>query len=344
MKITPESIAVAARPTPAEIAAWLIAISLLISALVLHLLPALLAGLLVFELVHLISPWIALHLPGQRAKLIAVGLLSFLVALLLAAISLGLVAFFRSDTGSLTRLFAKMAEIIGDSRNVVPTWIVAYLPSDAETIKQAISTWLRTHATEVQLAGTEAGRLVVRILIGMIIGALLALHEMAPIEDCQPLARAMAERVERIRLAFRRIVFAQVRIATINASLTVVYLMIILPLAGVHLPLTKTMIAITFVAGLIPVIGNLISNTIILIVSLSQSLDIAMGSLIFLLLIHKLEYFLNARIVGSKIHARVWELLIAMLLMEAIFGLVGLVAAPIYYAYLKDELVARNWV
>lgn len=334
----------ASPPGPAEISAWLITLGLLIFVLIFHLLPALLAGLLVFELVHLISPWIAHHLPGQRSKLIAVGLLSILVALFLTAVSLGLVAFFRSDAGSLTRLFAKMAEIIDDSRQSVPLWITPYLPSDAETIKQAISTWLRTHASEVQLAGTEAGRLVARILIGMIIGGLLALREMVAMEDYKPLARALAGRAERVRLAFNRIVFAQVRIASINAALTAIYLMIVLPLLGIHLPLTKTLIMFTFVASLIPVIGNIFSNTVIIIVSLSHSLNIALGSLVFLLVIHKLEYFLNARIVGNKIHAQTWELLIAMLLMEAVFGLVGLVAAPIYYAYIKDELVAHHWV
>ncbi len=337
-------IPVAPRPTPAEIAAWLIASAVLIFILVFHLLPALLAGLLVFELVHLISPWIAQHLPGQRSKLIAVGLLSFLVALLLTAIGLGLVAFFRSDAGRLTRLFTEMAQAIGDSRRSVPLWITPYLPSDAETIKQTIGTWLRAHSTEVQLAGTEAGRLIARIAIGMIIGGILALREMVAMEDYQPLARALTERVKRIRLAFHRIVFAQVRIASINAALTALYLVLILPLLGIHLPLTKTMILVTFLAGLIPVIGNLISNTVIVIISLSQSLDVAVGSLVFLVFVHKLEYFLNARIVGNKIHARAWELLIAMLLMEAAFGLSGLVAAPIYYAYIKDELVAREWV
>jgi predicted PurR-regulated permease PerM len=58
--------------------------------------------------------------------------------------------------------------------------------------------------------------------------------------------------------------------------------------------------------------------------------------------VHKLEYFLNARIVGTGIHASAWELLVAMLLMEAAFGLPGLVGAPIYYAYVKDELVSRG--
>jgi predicted PurR-regulated permease PerM len=55
-------------------------------------------------------------------------------------------------------------------------------------------------------------------------------------------------------------------------------------------------------------------------------------------LIHKLEYFLNAEIVGNRIQAKSWELLLAMLVFEAAFGLEGLVAAPIYYAYIKTEL------
>ena len=37
-------------------------------------------------------------------------------------------------------------------------------------------------------------------------------------------------------------------------------------------------------------------------------------------------------------------MLIAMMLMEAAFGLAGIVAAPIYYAYIKAELRKRNVV
>ena len=133
-------------------------------------------------------------------------------------------------------------------------------------------------------------------------------------------------------------------IAAVNALLTAFYLAAILPLLGIHLPLVKTMVFITFVAGLIPVVGNLISNVVVVIVSLSISPFVAAGSLLYLVAIHKLEYFLNARLVGSRIEARAWELLLAMLLMEAVFGIAGLIAAPIYYAYLKDELTARGWV
>jgi predicted PurR-regulated permease PerM len=71
---------------------------------------------------------------------------------------------------------------------------------------------------------------------------------------------------------------------------------------------------------------------------------VALGSLTYLVVIHKLEYFLNARLVGTQIRARSWELLLAMLLMEAMFGIAGLIAAPIYYAYLKDELSGARLV
>ena len=93
-----------------------------------------------------------------------------------------------------------------------------------------------------------------------------------------------------------------------------------------------------FLLGLLPVIGNLMSNTLITIVGLSLSIWVAVAALGYLIFIHKLEYFLNARIVGGQISAKSWELLLAMLVFEAAFGLPGVVAGPIYYAYLKSEL------
>jgi hypothetical protein len=72
-----------------------------------------------------------------------------------------------------------------------------------------------------------------------------------------------------------------------------VFLAVVLPLLGVHLPLTKTLIVLTFLLGLLPVIGNLISNTLITIVGLSLSIWVAIGALGYLIVIHKLEYFLK---------------------------------------------------
>src|SRR3569833_3300968 len=88
------------------------------------------------------------------------------------------------------------------------------------------------------------------------------------------------------------------------------------------------MVAITFLAGLLPVIGNQISNTVLVVVGLSHSLHTAIIALIFLVTVHKLEYFLNAKIKNSQINARAWELLAAMLVMESVFGMPGGGAAP----------------
>jgi hypothetical protein len=88
-------------------------------------------------------------------------------------------------------------------------------------------------------------------------------------------------------------VFAQVRISTVNTILTALYLLVALPIAGVHLPLAKTMFAVTWVVGLSPVVGNLVSNTIIVILSLSVSLAVAVTSLVFLIVIRKFEYVRN---------------------------------------------------
>ena len=118
----------------------------------------------------------------------------------------------------------------------------------------------------------------------------------------------------------------------------------VLPLLGKPLPMAGALIVLTFVAGLLPVVGNLISNTFIVILSLSHGLGLTLISLVWLVGIHKLEYFLNAHIIGHKIKAAAWELLIAMLLMEAAFGLAGLIAAPVIYAQVKKSLIEKNWI
>lgn len=328
-----------------NIASWVLMACALIFVLLAHLLPALLAGLLVHELVHVISARISLsRLKGRKAKIAVVILLAAAVVSLLTVGTTGALVFFHSEAGSLPALLGKLAKILEDSKSMLPAFVQEYFPANTETLKQSIVAWLREHATELQGAGKEAGVVAAHVLIGMILGALVSLHEAAEEGKARSLSAALLARVRIFSQSFRRVVFAQVRIASINAVLTWLYLGAVLPLMDVHLPLMKTMIALTFILGLIPVAGNLVSNSIIVIVSLSVSLKLALVSLAFLVVIHKLEYFLNARIVGSEIKAHIWELLLAMLAMEAAFGLAGVIAAPIYYAYLKNELSIKGLV
>jgi predicted PurR-regulated permease PerM len=325
-----------------ELASWCLIAAALALVLWVHLLPALLAGLLVYELVHVIAP--LLRLSRERARLAAVVVLASLIVGLVAAAIFGTVAFFRSDAGSLPVLLQKMADIIDGARDVLPPWAVESLPGDIDELRQALARWLRQYAPELRLVGAEAGRAFAHILIGIVIGAMVALRERESRREHRPLARALIDRCKRLGDAFRLVVFAQLRISALNTIFTGLYLAALLPAFGVHLPLTKTLIAVTLVAGLVPIIGNLVSNTMIVVVSLAISPYVALVSLLYLVVIHKLEYFFNARIVGSQIRARAWELLLAMLVMEAAFGLSGVVAAPIYYAYLKQELADRGLV
>jgi predicted PurR-regulated permease PerM len=340
---TPQHIRADEPPRNYVVGALVITAALLWLTLRLDLLAALLAGLLVFELVHVLT----LRLPfvrEPRARLLAV---TFLVVVVVGLFSLGIFAtilFFRSETGGYVVLLRKGADVLQSWRGMMPDWIVASLPADAEALRESVLTWLKAHLAAVQNVGQEGTRLLVRIVVGMVIGALVALRQADPPVRYRPLAQALVNRATRFGEGFRRVVFAQVRIAALNTALTALYLVVVLPVLGIQLPLVKTMIAVTFLAGLIPVFGNLISNAAIVVVSLSVSPQVALGSLIYLIAIHKLEYFLNARLVGSQIQARAWELLIAMLLMEAAFGIAGLIAAPIYFAYVKDELSTAGWI
>ncbi|MDB5774392.1 MAG: putative rane protein [Herbaspirillum sp.] len=325
------------------IASWVIMALMLVMVMMAHLLTALLAGLLVYELVRTLTPLIHRRVTNRRAHLIAVLLLSAVVIGLLTAAVLALLAYFR-DPGRLTLLEAKLMIVIDHARTQLPNWTWSYLPDDVADVRSQVGDWLREHRGEVQLAGREAFTIFAHILIGMVLGAIAALHTANPLPVLQPLGAALLERCALLADAFGRVVFAQIKISTLNTLFTALFLLVGLRLAGVHLPLAKTMILVTFIVGLLPVIGNLISNTLIVMIALSVSLYVGVVALLFLVLVHKFEYFLNARIVGFQINARSWELLLAMLMAEALFGLPGLVAAPIYYAYIKRELYEMGWV
>jgi predicted PurR-regulated permease PerM len=324
------------------IASYPAAATALLLVMFLHLLPALIAGLLGYAVVDALAPLLERRWPGGWARQLVVGVLAVVVAGLLALLIFAAVAFFRAELGDPDTLFDRMMPMIDRARTQLPAWIVAYLPVSAEDFRYSATQLARTHATQLQVAGRETVHVFGRILVGLALGALVALTHARVAAATGPLQRDLSARCAHFTRAFHDIVFAQARISALNTLLTAIFLLIVLPLAGVHLPLTKTLIVITFIVGLLPVVGNLISNTLIVIVALSVSLWVALGALIFLILIHKLEYFLNAKIVGHRIHARAWEILLAMLVMEAAFGLPGVVAAPIYYAYLKGELTAAR--
>jgi predicted PurR-regulated permease PerM len=61
---------------------------------------------------------------------------------------------------------------------------------------------------------------------------------------------------------------------------------------------------------------------------------IALG---FLVVIHKLEYFLNSKIIGDRIKSPLWLTLIGLVLGEKLMGIPGMILAPVVLHYIKVE-------
>ena len=137
--------------------------------------------------------------------------------------------------------------------------------------------------------------------------------------------------------SFSRVIGAQIVISLINSALTAVFL------AWNGYPYKTILVVFTFLCGLLPIIGNVISNTLIVGVSFTISPRMALFALIFLIAIHKLEYFLNSKIIGDRIRTPMWLTLIGLVLGEKLMGIPGMILAPVVLHYIKVE-ASRNKV
>lgn len=129
--------------------------------------------------------------------------------------------------------------------------------------------------------------------------------------------------------SFRVVMGAQIIISAINTTLTSIFVLYF------GLPYAPMVIAITFLCGLLPIVGNLISNVIIVGIALTVSLKLALYALIFLIVLHKLEYFLNSKIIGDRIKNPVWLTLIGLIIGERFLGITGMILAPVVLHFIK---------
>jgi len=98
------------------------------------------------------------------------------------------------------------------------------------------------------------------------------------------------------------------------------------------------LIGAVFVFGLLPVAGNLISNTILTVMAFVTigpwAAAICLGLLIG---VHKLEYFLNSKIIGDIVHMPMFITLTSLVVCEVLFGIVGLMLAIPLVLFLRHE-------
>lgn len=315
-----------------------------------NLLVGFFAALLSYELSNLL----AMKINHKKARFMSVLTVGAVALSLVSGFFWGAISFLTSGE-KLSLIMYKMATILDEVRvnEHIPPLINKYIPDNINELNNFIISWLNSHATEAAIMGEGTVKVFIYIILGIIIGLLIAFHieldRSSPSFPTQHFNKPVAEwfgyHLNSFRYAVKSVIFAQAKISAINSLLTWVYLCLLLPYVfGVKLPFALSLVLLTFSVGLIPVAGNLISNTVIVIISLSVSIYVALGSLIYLIIIHKLEYFINAKIIGDKINAKPYELLISMLLFERVFGLQGVLLAPICWAYIKYELMQRELI
>ncbi len=185
---------------------------------------------------------------------------------------------------------------------------------------------------------------LVTFIIGLVIAVGAFINSRSP-DDPEPVVvrnnlydRTFAELMARANtfyLSFATVLGAQIIISSINTTLTSIFLF------WNHYPFAMVITGLTFVFGLMPIVGNLISNTIIISVGLTISPQMALWALFFLVFIHKLEFFLNSKIIGDRIKNPMWLTLLGLLLGEKLMGIPGMILAPVLLHYIKVE-ASRN--
>lgn len=350
------AIALPAPPGPVLTRGVVMASYLLVAGtLLLVMWRGLLPGLLCVCLGFLLTRWLTgclvnaarrvSNTPVRTLRLAQVAAAGVVMLLPLALLAVGLThsrGYLVEAPQQYRELLDYMARTVLELRLKLPPDMAAHLPEGAAEIQRTIAAYLGAKAGALAMAGRAWLAGLLFAYVGLLIGALAAVRP--PPVGLGPLAQALRTRIILFGEAFRQIVAAQFWIAAFNTVLTALFLLFVLPLWGMTLPYTPMLITFTFVAGLVPIVGNLVCNVVITIVGLSVSPLTAAACLGFLILIHKAEYVINAKVVGRRTHMGVWELLSVMFVAEAVFGPAGLVAAPLFYAYLKKELVAVRLV
>ena len=211
--------------------------------------------------------------------------------------------------------------------------------SDVESLKAATFDVIKDEFLFVGNFARAATKQLVFVLIGIVVAVSLFLNPRIQKFASKPTGPNLFIAVtDEIKIRFRSfyesfetVMGAQLAISAINTVLTTIFVLVI------SLKYAALVIGLTFLCGLLPIVGNLISNSIIVGIALTVSPRIAIAALVFLIVLHKLEYFLNSKIIGDRIKNPVWLTLLALIIGERFMGIPGMILAPVVLYYIKVE-------
>lgn len=212
--------------------------------------------------------------------------------------------------------------------------------SDYDSLKSVAMDEVKQDMAGAGRHAREAVFKVVQFLIGLVVAASLFMSgkwgeendpHAAPDGLYAAVAREVRQRFQILFSSFSKVIGAQIVISTINTALTAAFLI------WNGYPYLLVITTLTFLCGLVPIVGNIISNVLIVFVGFTLSPQTALMALIFLVVVHKLEYFLNSKIIGDRIKNPMWLTLIGLVVGEKLLGVPGMILAPVVLHYLKVE-------
>ena len=217
--------------------------------------------------------------------------------------------------------------------------------TDAETMKAFLLQKIHLHQTSAFKYAGIFTKEFVYVIIGVVATCAIFMNGKIdlgvgtyPISNnlYSEFTAALGQRFRFFFQSFHRVMGAQVVISIVNTFFTGIFLGCLM-LFDCPLPYSFVIVVVTFLCGLLPIVGNLISNTVIFAIGITQSLQLAVISLLYLIVLHKFEYFLNSRIIGGRIKNPMWLTLLALLIGERVAGIPGMILAPVILNYLKIE-------
>ena len=295
---------------------------------------------LIFAFRHL-AVLLVFFVSFERALFFSAGFLSrrfkwkrlpaLLLVLLVAAIGLFLAGWLSAG---------RLAKLVVETRETLPLRIAAlrqhpwyaalqeHLPDSEELAKSA-----EHYAEDVAKSAAAIGRVFLSALIGLILAIVYFLDEeriRAFREGLPPrtLVGTLVRWGEHLAESVSLTVQLQLVVAACNAVLT---LPVLLLLGVPHVPALMVLI---FASGLIPVVGNLISGAVLVLLAFQVKGWFGVGLFVGLtFVLHKIEsYYLNPRLTARHVALPGFVLILSLIAWEHLLGFAGLfVSFPVLY-------------
>jgi len=269
----------------------------------------------------------------------------FLLCLFLLVLALGLLGWgmFHIGTRYYVELMALrsgrpltdlMNELQAEAVSRLPPWIhFVDLKDKVPELVTPAMTYLRA-----------TGRMVLQLLLGTIL-AIIYLLDRKPVDDM--LGELGAESVlGALRRYFGFLGEAVVITITLQLVVAIVNTVFTLPiLIALRLPHLLGFSLLLFLSSLVPVVGNLVSGSVLIVAAYVYKGPYAVAVFVIsTFVLHKVEaYVLNPRLAARHVNLPSFVLIVSLILFEHVFGLIGLfLSFPALYVALNVSADLRE--